>query len=63
MFGKRSIDDIHYFHERVEQSRRAAEQATDPSARVAHQQLVKFYEARLASVMDSAALRATADAA
>lgn len=60
MFGMRSLDDIHYFQDRVEQCRRAAEHATDPSARLAHLQLVKFYEARLASTMESAALRASA---
>ena len=57
MFGTRSLDDLRYFHERAEQSRRAAQRATDPSARVAHEQLAKFYEARLASTMETAALQ------
>ena len=57
MFGTRSLDDLRYFHERAEQSRRAAQRATDPGARVAHEQLAKFYEARLASTMETAALQ------
>jgi len=55
------MDDIHYYQDRVEHCRRAAAEATDPSARIAHQQLVKFYEARVASAMESAALRARHD--
>jgi hypothetical protein len=60
MFTSHSIDDVRYFQDRVEQCRQAAEHATDPSARVAHRQLVRFYEARLASAMESAALSAHA---
>lgn len=52
------MEDIHYFQDRAEHCRRAAEQATDASARIAHQQLAKFYEARVASALESAALRA-----
>jgi hypothetical protein len=63
MFGSRSLDDIQYFQDRAAHCRKAAAEATDPSARVAHQQLAKFYEARLASAMESAALRATVNAA
>ena len=62
MFAQRSLDDLAYFRERAATSRRAADAATDPSARIAHAQLVKFYEARLASAMESAAMRATANA-
>ncbi len=61
MFGSRSMDDIHYYQDRAAECRRAAAEATDPSARVAHQQLVKFYEARIASALESAALRARPD--
>jgi len=57
MFPSRSLDDLHYYKDRVEHCRQAAAEATDPSVRVAHQQLAKFYEARLASAMESAALR------
>ena len=61
MLGSRSKDDLRYYRDRVEHCRQAAAEATDPSVRVAHQQLVKFYEARLASAMESAALRATSN--
>ena len=57
MVAARSLDDLHYYQERAEQCRKAAEEATDPSVRVAHQQLAKFYEARMASAQESAALR------
>jgi len=52
------LDDLHYFRDRAEQCRKAAEEATDPSVRIAHLQLAKFYDARLASALESAALRA-----
>lgn len=55
------MDDIHYYQDRAEHCRRAAAEATDPSARIAHQQLAKFYEARIASALESAALRARPD--
>jgi len=59
MLQSRSLDDLHYYKDRAEHCRQAAAEATDPSARVAHLQLAKFYEARLASAMESAALRAS----
>jgi hypothetical protein len=43
----RSLDDQHYYRERERQCRRAAEEATDPSARIAHLQLADFYARRL----------------
>jgi len=43
----RSLDDQHYYRERELQCRQAAEQATDPSARIAHLQLADFYARRL----------------
>ena len=61
MFASRGLDDLRYYKDRVDYCRQAAAEATDPSARVAHEQLAKFYEARLASAMESAALRAERD--
>ena len=46
--GSRSLDDRHYYRDREEQCRKAAAEATDPSARVAHSQLAEFYARRLA---------------
>lgn len=46
----RSLDDRHYYREREEQCRKAAADATDPSARVAHLQLADFYARRLAKM-------------
>jgi len=43
----RSLDDQHYYRERERQCRQAAEDATDPSARIAHLQLAEFYARRL----------------
>jgi hypothetical protein len=43
----RSLDDQHYYRERERQCRQAAEEATDPSARIAHLQLADFYARRL----------------
>jgi len=57
MVASRSLDDLHYYRDRAEHCRKAAELATDPSARVAHLQLAKFYETRMASALESAALR------
>jgi len=51
-----SLEDLHYYRDRAEHCRQAAAQATDPSARLAHLQLVKFYETRMASALESAAL-------
>jgi hypothetical protein len=62
MFTTHSIDDIHYYQERVEACRKAAEQAADPSARIAHLKLARHYETRLTSAMESAAFTATAAA-
>jgi hypothetical protein len=58
-----SLEDLHYYRDRAEHCRQAAEQATDPSARLAHLQLVKFYETRMASALESAALRTDRDSA
>lgn len=44
----RSLDDRHYYRDREEQCRKAAAEATDPSARIAHLQLAEFYARRLA---------------
>jgi len=57
MVASRSLDDLHYYRDRAEHCRKAAEEATDPSVRLAHLQLAKFYEARMASALESAALR------
>ena len=46
--SSRSLDDRHYYRDREEQCRKAAAEATDPSARVAHSQLAEFYAKRLA---------------
>lgn len=53
--GSRSLDDRHYFRDREEQCRKAAAEATDPSARVAHAQLADFYAKRLAKSEDDTA--------
>jgi len=58
MVASRSLDDLHYYRDRAEHCRKAAEEATDPSVRIAHLQLAKFYEARMASALESAALNA-----
>lgn len=50
----RSLDDRHYFRDREEQCRKAAAEATDPSARIAHSQLAEFYARRLAKADDEA---------
>jgi len=55
MVASRSLDDLHYYRERAAHCRAAAEEATDPSARVAHLQLAKFYETRMARALESAA--------
>jgi len=55
MAASRSLDDLHYYRERAAHCRAAAEEATDPSARVAHLQLAKFYETRMARALESAA--------
>jgi len=57
MIASGSLDDLHYYRDRAEHCRKAAEEATDPSVRVAHLQLAKFYEARIASALESAALQ------
>lgn len=46
--SSRSLDDRHYYRDREEQCRKAAAEATDPSARIAHSQLADFYAKRLA---------------
>jgi hypothetical protein len=56
MVTTRSFDDLHYYRDRAEQCRKAAQQATDACARVAHLQLAKYYEVRLASAEESAGL-------
>ena len=56
MVASRSLDDLHYYRDRAEHCRKAAEEATDPSVRIAHLQLAKFYETRMASALESAAL-------
>jgi len=61
MVASRSLDDLHYYRDRAEHCRRAAEEATDSSARIAHLQLAKFYETRMASALESAALRGEED--
>jgi len=61
MVASRSLDDLHYYRDRAEHCRRAAEEATDPSARIAHLQLAKFYETRMASALESAVLRGEED--
>jgi len=45
-----SLDDRHYYRDREAQCRKAAAEATDPSARVAHAQLAEFYARRLAKL-------------
>lgn len=52
--GSRSLDDRHYYRDREEQCRKAAAEATDPSVRVAHNQLAEFYAKRLAQVEEAA---------
>ena len=49
----RSLDDRHYYRDREEQCRKAAAEATDPSARVAHSQLAEFYAKRLAKAEEA----------
>lgn len=56
--ASRTLDDRHYYRDREERCRKAAAEATDPSARVAHSQLADFYANRLASAEESAALAA-----
>jgi len=56
MVASPSLEDLHYYRDRAEHCRQAAAQATDPCARLAHLQLVKFYETRMASALESAAL-------
>lgn len=51
----RSLDDRQYYRDREEQCRKAAAEATDPSARIAHSQLAEFYAQRLAQAEDKAA--------
>jgi len=46
--SSRSLDDRHYYRDREQQCRRAAAEATDPSARLAHTQLADFYAKRIA---------------
>ena len=58
MVASRSLDDLHYYRDRAEHCRKAAEEATDASARIAHLQLAKFYETRLASALENAGLQA-----
>jgi len=58
MVALRSLDDLHYYRDRAEHCRKAAEEATDPSVRIAHLQLAKFYEKRMASALETAALNA-----
>lgn len=50
----RSLDDLQYYREREAQCRKAAAEATDPSARVAHAQLADFYARRVAAADEKA---------
>jgi hypothetical protein len=51
--GVRTLDDRHYYRDREAQCRKAAAEATDPSARIAHLQLAEFYARRLEATEDS----------